>query len=133
MANTRSKATLHLLAAALENQGAWTFPSYEILHDELRDYRFYEPDLIHPTALATDLIYAHFLDNTLGEEDHTLYDRIQKVRQILNHRVRYPDTPTGIRFQQKRQEAVQSLRQDFPQYPWLFHDVTGEDEQSSGH
>ncbi|MCF8236842.1 MAG: GSCFA domain-containing protein [Saprospiraceae bacterium] len=120
LANSRSKSTLHLLAADLETSGTWIFPSFEILQDELRDYRYYDPDLIHPSPMAIDLIYQRFLESSLADQDRTLFSRIQKVRQSLEHRLRFPEAPSGVKFLKKREEAVQQLRRDYPQFPWLF-------------
>lgn len=65
--NTLSKAALHLgLQAALENrnglQHAAYFPAFEIMLDELRDYRWFAADLVHPTKEAADLVFSRFLD-----------------------------------------------------------------------
>lgn len=62
--NTLSKATLHLAAekvlAGIPDAQAGYFPSYEILMDDLRDYRFYAPDMKHPSETAVDYIYSIF-------------------------------------------------------------------------
>lgn len=74
--NTLSKATLHLgLENAFEGHaGACYFPAFEILEDELRDYRFYADDLVHPSKLAVDIIWAKFLEAAVPSE---MYQRIQ--------------------------------------------------------
>lgn len=68
--NTLSKATLHL--ACEEINGAEYFPAYEILCDELRDYRFYAEDLVHPSSMAVEYIWEKFcaaaIDPSLSEE-----------------------------------------------------------------
>ena len=67
--NTLSKSTLQLgLQAALESAGgrrAAYFPSYEIMLDELRDYRWFAADLVHPTEKAADLIFERFIEAIL--------------------------------------------------------------------
>lgn len=70
--NTLSKATLHL---AVENcmdgaQGAFYFPAYEILCDELRDYRFYAEDLVHPSKTGSDIVWERFLDCCVPASEH---------------------------------------------------------------
>ena len=62
VANQRSKALLLLAIEALTQQFANVhyFPSYEIMMDDLRDYRFYKSDMLHPTEQAIDYIWNHF-------------------------------------------------------------------------
>lgn len=74
--NTLSKATLHLgLDNALEGHAdACYFPAFEILNDELRDYRFYADDLVHPSKMAVDIVWEKFLEAAVPAE---LYPRIQ--------------------------------------------------------
>ena len=73
-ANTLSKATLHLGIEKLVKRypNAHYFPAYEILIDELRDYRFYADDMMHPSAQAADYIFECFMDFALADEDRPL-------------------------------------------------------------
>jgi len=64
--NTLSKATLHL---AIEKAGGQYFPAYEILMDELRDYRFYSDDLTHPSECAVEIIWERFLESAVPKEE----------------------------------------------------------------
>lgn len=75
--NTLSKATLHLgLENALEGrEKACYFPAFEILNDELRDYRFYADDLVHPSKLAVDFVWDKFLEAAVPSE---LYQKIRE-------------------------------------------------------
>jgi hypothetical protein len=68
--NTRSKASLTVaLNECLEEfPGAMYFPSYEIMLDELRDYRFYKDDMLHPSGLARKIIFDRFLETFFSEE-----------------------------------------------------------------
>jgi hypothetical protein len=69
--NTLSKSTLHLsIEEALEGcSNACYFPAYEILMDELRDYRFYDRDLVHPRDMAVDYIWEKFIAAFVPEDD----------------------------------------------------------------
>ena len=60
-ANTVSKSTLHLAIQTLLSSVAY-FPAYEIVMDELRDYRFYADDLVHPAPVAVQIVWERFLD-----------------------------------------------------------------------
>lgn len=120
---SRSKAKLHLLAEALEAHHTWTFPSFELLIDELRDYRFYDRDLLHPSELAIDLIYHRWLEATLTPSAKKLLPRIRAIRRDLNHRLRFPETDQALAFRRSIVEKIQMLRTEYPELPWLFSDV----------
>lgn len=121
--NSRSKAKLHLLVEALETLGTWTFPAFEILVDELRDYRYYDRDLIHPSPLAVDLIYQRWLDATLTSPAKELLTQIRNIRRDLDHRLRFPETGQARAFQRATFRKIQHLHQAHPELPWLFSDV----------
>ena len=85
--NSISKATLLLgLDSALQGTGACYYPSYEILLDELRDYRYYTEDLVHPSKTAVDIIYERFLDAVTVEEERKKIERNEKEFRFLSHR-----------------------------------------------
>jgi hypothetical protein len=92
--NQRSKAILLLavdrLCALFPN--VHYFPSYEIMMDDLRDYRFYEPDMIHPTQQAIDYIWQIFSDTYFSDETKKIMDDVRKVNLMRQHRPLHPDT-----------------------------------------
>lgn len=122
-ANTRSKATLHLLAQHLEQDGVHYFPAFEILTDELRDYRFYAGDLIHPSELAEATIYERFLESWHVPDERDLVKQIRSLHNLLHHRSLHPGSPSDVRFKEKRIEALKAFRKAHPDYPWMFADV----------
>lgn len=83
--NQVSKAQLILLGDYLcENfANATYFPSYEILLDDLRDYRFYENDLAHPNALSISYIWGMILNNCFNQETLILLNKVQKIKNQL--------------------------------------------------
>jgi hypothetical protein len=85
--NTRSKATLHLSIFAILKQfsQAVYFPSFEIMMDDLRDYRFYGPDMLHPTDTAIDYIWKHFTDNIFSKDTHNLTQKIKAIQMAVAH------------------------------------------------
>lgn len=93
--NQVSKAILRLLCdwASREFENVYYFPSYEIMMDDLRDYRFYKQDLIHPSAMAEEYIMDVFSKAFFSEETQELISRWTKIRMALNHRPFNPDTP----------------------------------------
>ena len=82
--NTVSKARLILAADACT--GADYFPAYEILLDELRDYRFYAEDLVHPSPVAVDIIWERFLDACVAPSDLPSIAANEKAARSLAHR-----------------------------------------------
>ena len=110
-ANTLSKSTLHLGIQKLVERypNAHYFPAYEILLDELRDYRFYADDMMHPSVLAADYIFERFMDYALAESDRSLLTEAQKVQGMMQHRLLNPGSPEAASFENRRQSALQSL------------------------
>lgn len=89
MENSVSKATLRLAAneIAQEFPGQVTyFPAFEIMMDELRDYRFYEKDLIHPNEMAVDYIWGKFKETYFSSELETVEIAWERVIATLAHR-----------------------------------------------
>lgn len=121
--NNRSKARLHLLAEALEALNTWTIPAFEILMDELRDYRYYDRDLVHPSALAVDIIYQRWLESILTLPAKELLQQIRSIRRDLNHRLRFPETAQARVFRDTTMKKIETLRNEHPAFPWLFSDV----------
>lgn len=115
--NQRSKS--HLIAAVhsvLENQDtASYFPSYEILMDELRDYRFYTADMLHPNALAVDYIWERFSQTHISEESHATMDVIDNIQKALAHRPFYQESEQHQLFLHNLQQKIERLQTQFPQ------------------
>ena len=110
--NAVSKAVLRLLTHQLcEQYPAVTyFPSYELLLDDLRDYRFYARDLLHPSEEAEDYIWQKFVTTYLSEHAQQFLLEWQKIRNALRHR---PFNPTSEAHQQFIRKTIQKLEQ-FP-------------------
>lgn len=110
-----NKAVLLLAVEQLTQQpGVHYFPSYEIMMDELRDYRFYAADMIHPSDVAVGYIWERFRDTQLTREAQTLLPRIERLTKQLAHRPLHPDSDESRRFQQKLQEEIALLKQQYP-------------------
>ena len=110
-ANTLSKATLHLGVQKLVERypTAHYFPAYEILIDELRDYRFYADDMMHPSAQAADYIFECFMDFALADSDRPLIVEAEKVRSMMQHKILNPGTPQAAQFETQRTRALDSF------------------------
>ena len=90
-----SKATLLLavdkLVSASSGELAY-FPAYEIMNDELRDYRFYQPDMLHPSEQAVDYIYELFAETYFSADAKEMVREWQPIKAALAHRPFNPDS-----------------------------------------
>ena len=114
--NQRSKA--HLISAVheLQESGPMTsyFPSYEIMMDELRDYRFYERDMVHPNQLAIDYIWEKFKGVWISEDAHPTMDRVDSVQKSLGHRPFNEESGQHRAFLENLEMKKNDLTADYP-------------------
>jgi len=113
--NQRSKA--HLITAIHETIGqgnALYFPSYEIMMDELRDYRFYESDMIHPNQLAIDYIWERSKTVWIAEESFSIMEKVAEVQKGLKHRPFNPDSEQHHKFTQSLDKKIMYLKKKYP-------------------
>jgi len=107
----RSKANLLAgLHEALDEGGACYFPSYEIMMDDLRDYRFYAADMIHPNSVAIDYIWDKFVGAWISEEAKVLMLKVDAVRKALAHRSFNPGSEAHRKFLENLRSKVDELR-----------------------
>ena len=90
------------------------FPAYEIVMDELRDYRFYAEDMLHPSAQAVDYIWQRLQDEWMTDELRQYLVRWEPLGRALNHRPLHPESPEYETFQKRTQEQLQQLQHDYP-------------------
>lgn len=115
--NQRSKAHLiSALQAHLENntEKNYYFPSYEIIMDELRDYRFYAKDLLHPNELAIDYIWEKFIENCINPNTIPTMKRVDEVQKGLAHRPFNPYTEAHQQFLDKLAQKLDVLLEKYP-------------------
>lgn len=85
------------------------FPSYEIMMDELRDYRFYAEDMIHPSEVAIDYIWQRFSETTISKESHSIMDEVETIQKGLAHRPFNPNSQSHKQFLSKLQAKSTKL------------------------
>ena len=115
--NQRSKAALIHLCDELITELPFVhyYPSYEIMMDDLRDYRFYNSDMIHPSSLAIEYLWQHFRDALF---DSTTLKKLQKINAIIKasqHRPLFPMTPQHQKFLQNYLTKIETLKTEYPQ------------------
>lgn len=114
--NNRSKARLieavHYIDAKFES--AYYFPAYELVIDVLRDYRFYDIDLVHPNYPATEFVLERFAETCIDEEAQQLMQEIKKIVIARRHKAFQPETKAHQQFLAAHFEKVRSLQQKYP-------------------
>jgi len=117
--NQRSKAHLiaavHLLLSSrTQSRGLGYFPSYEIMMDELRDYRFYGADMVHPNQLAVDYIWEKFKSVWITSTSYAVMDRVDSVQKGLLHRPFNPDSDAHQKFKTSLRTKITYLQERYP-------------------
>jgi len=116
--NQLSKATLLLaidqLIKGFGDQGCAYFPSYEMMMDELRDYRFYAEDMLHISPVAVDYIFERFSKVMITKESMDVSKRVMKLRRAFEHRPVNPNTAEFKEFIQQILFQINQLTNQFP-------------------
>ncbi len=109
--NSVSKALLRILCHELVQQQRQThyFPAFELMLDDLRDYRFYGRDMVHPTEVAEDYIWEKFSQAYLAQDFQTFIHDWDKIRRALSHRPFHPESAAHQAFLKNTIGQLQSL------------------------
>ena len=89
------------------------FPSYEIMMDELRDYRFYTEDMLHPNQVAIDYIWKRFKETTISETAFATMDEVESIQKSLSHKPFNPDSESHLKFETKVREKITKLESQY--------------------
>jgi hypothetical protein len=114
--NNRSKARLMEAAHSIveQNKNAFYFPSYELVTDILRDYRFYKSDLVHPNETAINFIFEKFCDSLLNKESKKVSEKIKNVISAVNHKPFFKESEGYQKFIAKQIQNINWIENDFP-------------------
>ena len=108
-------AALHFnLKSKISNLKLEYFPSYEIMIDELRDYRFYSEDMLHPNQVAIDYIWNRFSENYIDESSVSLMQEVDEIQKSLRHRSFNPESEQHQKFLAKLQQKMELLEKKLP-------------------
>ena len=91
------------------------FPSYEIMMDELRDYRFYAEDMLHPSLVAIDYIWERFSEANISEKSHSIMKEVETIQKGLQHRPFNPNSESHQHFLSKLQDKMAKIQKQFPE------------------
>lgn len=113
-----SKATLIMAAERLCRERAEQvsyFPAYEIMNDELRDYRFYQPDMLHPTEQAVEYIYERFAETYFSDATNKFIAEWRPIKEALGHRPVNPDSAEYKAFAEQTKKKAEALKTQYPE------------------
>lgn len=114
--NQLSKAALLLAVDEVCKlfDNAHYFPAYEIMMDELRDYRFYKEDMVHPTEQAVRYIWERFVDFAVDPKEKPALQAAVEMRQMLHHKPMFPESEAYRKFEMYKNQRISELERDYP-------------------
>jgi hypothetical protein len=114
--NNRSKARLIEVVHHLVNKFSrlWYFPAYELVIDVLRDYRFYDIDMVHPNYPATQFVLENFVRHYINKESQAILEEVKKIVIARRHKPFQPTTAAHQRFLQDHLEKAKDLSRRYP-------------------
>ena len=118
-ASQLSKATLLLAIQKVcvsPCQSVAYFPAYEIVNDELRDYRFYKPDMLHPSDQAVEYIWQRLSETYLSDEAKTFIQEWAPLKAALNHKPFDAESEEYKAFMHKTMLKVEALKEKYPTF-----------------
>ncbi len=118
--NAKSKAQLIVAADALceKISNVQYFPAYEIMMDDLRDYRFYNADLIHPTEQAIDYIFDIFQKTYFTDKTQIIVAEIKKINAMQAHRPQFKNTIAAQGLQKNIEAQILAFQKKYPEILW---------------
>ena len=115
--NQLSKSTLLLAVDELCSrypEQLYYFPAYEVVIDELRDYRFYADDMAHPSSQAVEYVWQRFVEHCTDEASHLFMAEWSKVARALEHRPFRPDSEQYRQFVLQNIEKIKNFKEKYP-------------------
>jgi len=110
--NSVSKSLLRVACHSIKEQFADVdyFPAYEIMMDDLRDYRFYASDMIHPSVEAENYIWEKFMEMYFSSETKEILNEWQSIKKMMEHRPFFPESLSHQKFQQTLRVKLEALQ-----------------------
>jgi hypothetical protein len=114
--NNRSKSRLIEAAHSIieQKENAFYFPSYELVNDVLRDYRFYKNDLVHPNETAINFVFEKFLDSFLDEINKKVLGEIKKIISAMNHKPFFKESEAHQKFIVAQIQNIHKIESAYP-------------------
>jgi len=114
--NNRSKARLieAVYRFVSKYQNVYYFPSYEIVIDVLRDYRFYDIDYAHPNFLASHIVFNYFRDLCIEPQVHSDMEKFYSLYLSMNHKAKHANTSEHFHFLKSNLEKAKEYKTAYP-------------------
>jgi hypothetical protein len=114
--NSVSKAHLSAAVYTLQHlfDSVYYFPAYEIMLDELRDYRFFAPDMVHPSEVAVDFIWERFRQACIDKRANRFIERYKNIIAARSHNFNFPQSEASKEFRNVQLRLLDQLKVDFP-------------------
>ncbi|HET7119486.1 MAG TPA: GSCFA domain-containing protein [Hanamia sp.] len=114
--NNRSKARLIEVSHSVcdQKQNVFYFPSYELVTDILRDYRFYKSDLVHPNETAVNYVFEKFCDSFFSDDSRKIMKEIKKIITAINHKPFLKHSEAHQKFITGELKKIQEIEKDYP-------------------
>jgi hypothetical protein len=118
--NQQSKATLILgiMEHMKEYADTGYFPAYEIMIDELRDYRYYDRDMTHPSPLAIDMLWEIFENALIDHRAVEKHAAIEKIKRAMTHRILHANEASIHSFALGQLKHIEQLQLQYPDLNW---------------
>lgn len=110
--NMISKSILRVFCheLATSNESIHYYPAYELMMDDLRDYRFYEEDMIHPSAQAIDYIWGHFCNSLMSKNSLSFIETWKKIFDAMSHKAFNPSTAAHQNFLRNTLQKLKAIK-----------------------
>lgn len=117
--NNRSKAILHhVVGNFINTPDVFYFPSFELIVDDLRDYRFYAEDMVHPNYQATQYVWEKFCTACIDGKTRELMKDVEQLNTAMKHKPLHPDSIEHIKFKEKFKAVAEGLKHRYPMLDW---------------
>lgn len=97
-----------------QTPNGYYFPAFEIVMDELRDYRFFAVDMIHPNSMAIDYIWERFTAKAIDNACEPIMKEVADIKRALHHRPQHQNTLAWAQFQNQLEQKIAHFKQRFP-------------------
>lgn len=118
--NNLGKSTLFLLINEMlkKHNNCFYFPAYELINDDLRDYRFFKDDLKHPNQMAINYVLEYWKTNHFNSEALQLWNKISKLKSQLSHRPINENSEEHLKFSKSLREEIEENQKLYPFLDW---------------
>jgi hypothetical protein len=117
--NNRSKSILiHTVSNLINEEDILYFPSYELIIDDLRDYRFYAEDMVHPNYQSTQYVWEKFCIASIDGKTRAFMKELDQLNNAVKHNPLHPNSNEHLKFMEKFKQITLDLSKRFPDLNW---------------